>query len=243
MPRRYADLGPSGVRTRIPSVRRLIVRPIIVVASQNFTLPCAITTSYPVSRCLSLLLAMSSHFYLFFPPRGHEPPPTLRDRLNLHLSLQRRRHFPTLHYDKRSDVAPCAIGSLFLLPTPSSPYCTRKVSEYDSLWQPPAAHSDERPHPQNKSSRAQRCLKIMLSHRVISRAQLYEVIRWSGLLRCAPIIRSKTRWCTVRSLTYVVFLAKSPRTVSIQEGLDCLGLYKSGLEGDRYFRLVVELTS
>ena len=37
----------------------------------------------------------------------------------------------------------------------------------------------------------------MLSHRVISRARLYEVIRWSGLLRCAPTIRSKTRWCTV----------------------------------------------
>ena len=40
----------------------------------------------------------------------------------------------------------------------------------------------------------------MLSHRGISRARLYEVIRWSGLLRCAPMMRSKTRWCTVRSL-------------------------------------------
>ena len=40
----------------------------------------------------------------------------------------------------------------------------------------------------------------MLLRRVMSRARLYEVIRWSGLLRCAPIIRSNTRWCTVRSL-------------------------------------------
>ena len=32
----------------------------------------------------------------------------------------------------------------------------------------------------------------MLSHPVITRARLYEVIRWSGLFRCAPIIRSKT---------------------------------------------------
>ena len=40
----------------------------------------------------------------------------------------------------------------------------------------------------------------MLSHPVISRARLYEVIRWSGLLRCAPIIRSKTRWCTVQQM-------------------------------------------
>ena len=39
----------------------------------------------------------------------------------------------------------------------------------------------------------------------------------------------------------VVFLAKGPRTASIQEGLDCLGLDHSGLEGERDFRLVVEL--
>ena len=39
----------------------------------------------------------------------------------------------------------------------------------------------------------------------------------------------------------VVLLAEGPRTASIQEGLDCLGLYHPGLEGERYFRLVVEL--
>ena len=39
----------------------------------------------------------------------------------------------------------------------------------------------------------------------------------------------------------VVFLAKGPCTASIQEGLDCLGLNHSGLEGKRDFRLVVEL--
>ena len=40
----------------------------------------------------------------------------------------------------------------------------------------------------------------------------------------------------------IVFLAKGPRTASIQEGVDCLGLSHSGLEGERYFRLIVELT-
>ena len=35
-----------------------------------------------------------------------------------------------------------------------------KVSEHDSLWQPPAAHSEERPRPQ-KSSRAQCCLNAL----------------------------------------------------------------------------------
>ena len=39
----------------------------------------------------------------------------------------------------------------------------------------------------------------------------------------------------------VVFLVEGPRTTSIQEGLDCLGLYRSGLEGERDFHLVVEL--
>ena len=40
-----------------------------------------------------------------------------------------------------------------------------------------------------------------------------------------------------------MFLAKGPRTASIdlQECLDCLGLNHLGLEGERDFRLVVEL--
>ena len=40
----------------------------------------------------------------------------------------------------------------------------------------------------------------------------------------------------------VVFRAEGSRTASIQEDLDCFGLHHSGLEGERYFRLVVELT-
>ena len=37
----------------------------------------------------------------------------------------------------------------------------------------------------------------------------------------------------------VVFMAKGPHTASMQEGLDCLRLNHSGLEGECYFRLVV----
>ena len=33
----------------------------------------------------------------------------------------------------------------------------------------------------------------MLSHPVISRPRLYGVVRWSGLLRCAPMMGNKTR--------------------------------------------------
>ena len=39
----------------------------------------------------------------------------------------------------------------------------------------------------------------------------------------------------------VVFLAKGPRTASIREGIDCLGLNRSVLEGERDFWLDVEL--
>ena len=53
-------------------------------------------------------------------------------------------------------------STLFLFPTPSSPYCTLKVFENDSLRQPPAAHLEKRPRPQ-KSSRSQRRLNALTS--------------------------------------------------------------------------------
>ena len=40
----------------------------------------------------------------------------------------------------------------------------------------------------------------------------------------------------------VVFLVEGSHTASIQDGLDCLGLYHSGFERERYFWLVLELT-
>ena len=40
----------------------------------------------------------------------------------------------------------------------------------------------------------------------------------------------------------VVLLAKGSRAAHIQEGPVCLGPYDSGLEGERHFWLVVELT-
>ena len=83
MPRRYAGLGPSRVRRKIPSTRRLdqwvSLRKILRFRERQ---------QLSQSHCLSLLLARSSRLYLFFfSPRGHEPPRTLRDRLNPHLSL------------------------------------------------------------------------------------------------------------------------------------------------------------
>ena len=82
--RRYAGgLGPSRVRTRIPTTRRLGQW-----VSLRKILRFRVRVQLSQSRCPSLLLAMSGRVFLFFPPRGHEPPPTLRDRLNPNLSLK-----------------------------------------------------------------------------------------------------------------------------------------------------------
>ena len=81
--RRYAGgLGPSRFRTRIPMTHRLGQW-----VSLCKILRFRVRLQLSQSRCLSLLLAMSGRVFLFFPPRGHEPPPTLRDRLNPDLSL------------------------------------------------------------------------------------------------------------------------------------------------------------
>ena len=81
--RRYAGgLDPSRVRTRIPTTRQLGQW-----VSLRKTLRFRVRLQISQSRCLSLLLAMSGRVFLFFPPRGHKPPPTLRDRINPNLSL------------------------------------------------------------------------------------------------------------------------------------------------------------
>ena len=81
--RRYAGgLRPSRVRTRIPTTRRLGQW-----VSLCKILRFRVRWQLSQSRYLSLLLAMSGRVFLFFLPRGHEPPPTLRNRLNPNLSL------------------------------------------------------------------------------------------------------------------------------------------------------------
>ena len=78
MSRRYASrrhaggLGPSRVRTRITTTRRLGQW----VSLRNI-LRFRVRLQLSQSRCLSLLLAMSGRVFLFFPPRGHEPPPSV----------------------------------------------------------------------------------------------------------------------------------------------------------------------
>ena len=115
-------LGATQVSVRLVPVQdslgsSTINRP-IGVASQ--TLRFRVRSQLSQSRCLSLRLTMSTRVFLFLPPRGHQPPPTLRDRLNPHPCLQRRR-FPVPRYAKHPDAALYAIGPLFLLQTLGRP--------------------------------------------------------------------------------------------------------------------------
>ena len=57
---------------------------------------------------------MSIHVYLLLPPSGHEPPPTLRNCLYPHLSLQRRRSSIPRYAKPPDDVDLYAIGPPFL---------------------------------------------------------------------------------------------------------------------------------
>ena len=56
------------------------------------------------------------------------------------------------------------------------------ASEHDSLWQPPAAHSEERSRPQ-KSSRAQRCLNALAPSYLKGTVVRGHPVVWSLALR------------------------------------------------------------
>ena len=197
--RRYAGgLGPSRIRTRIPTTRQLGQW-----VSLRKILCFRVRLQLSQSRCLSLLLAMSGRVFLFLPPRGHEPPPTLRDRLNPNLSLYRHR-FPIPRYAKRPDVAPYTVGPLFLLPTPSSAHCALKVSEHNSLWQPPAAHSEERFRPQ-KSSRAQRCLNALAPGYLKGTVVRGHPVVWSLALRSVDAKQDPVVYGTKFGVSFLLF--------------------------------------
>ena len=141
---------------------------------------------------------MSSRVYLLFPPRGHEPPPPLRDRLNpWHTSASNAVAFqsPALSNARM----PLCMQSIYSFSFPPRPLRTAP-SRFSNTIRFGSHSSLVRMNAPAHKSLLVRNVVSMLSHRVISRARLYDVIRWSGLLRCASMMQSNTRWCTVWSL-------------------------------------------
>ena len=112
--------------------------------------------------------------------------------------------------------------STFLLSAPCSPYCMvsapSKFPNMISLWQPATAHSDERSGPQ-KSSRTQCCLNALTSSCLEGMVIRGHPLVWS-LAVCPD--NAKQDPVVYGAEFGVVFLAKGPRTASIQEGLDWL---------------------
>ena len=207
----HACLGAMQVSVRFASVQDLFGSSTrqIEVASQ--VLRFRVRSQLFQSICLSLFLADSSRDYLFFPPRGHKSPPTFRDCLNPYLCLRRRRS-PIPRYAKHLDVDLYAVGPLSLLPTLFSPHFTLKVSQHGSLWQPPTAHSNKRPHPQ-KSSCAQRRLNALIPGYLKGM-----VVRGHPMVWYLVVCPDDTKQDPVVYVTEfgVVFLAKGSRTASIQ---------------------------
>ena len=89
------------------------------------------------------------------------------------------------------------------------------------------------------SSRTQRCLNALIPGYLKGTVVRGHPMVWSLALRRDD---EKQDPVVYGAEFGVVFLAKGPRIASIQEGLACLRLCHSGLEGEHYFRLVVELT-
>ena len=177
--RRYADgLGPSRVRARIPTTRRLgqwlSLRKIL-----RFPRLVASLFSW---RCL----AASSSSFLHATMNLRPPSVTASTQTSA---------FNAIVF--QSPVMPNARMSLYTQSVHSFSFPPHPVRTAPSRF-PNMIRFGNRPPLIRRSVLAHKSPLVrnfvsMLSHRVISRARLYEVIRWSGLLRCAPMKRSKTR--------------------------------------------------
>ena len=186
--RRYAGgLGPSRVRTRIPTTRRLgqwvSLRKILRfrVGLQLSQSRCLVASLFSW-RCLAASPSSSLHAAM-----NLRPP-------SVTASIQTSA-FNAIVF--QSPVMPNARMSLCTQSVHSFSFPTRPLRTAPSRF-PNMSRFDNRPPLIRRSVPAHKGLLVrnvvsMLSHRVISSAQLYEVIRWSGVLRCAPMMRSKTR--------------------------------------------------
>ena len=130
---------------------------------------------------------MSNRIYLFFFPRGHEPPPTLLDRVSTDTSPSNAVAFqcPAMP-NARMSLCTQSVHYFSFPPRPLRTASSRFPNTTRFGSRPPLIRMSAPAH----KSLLVRNVVSMLSHRVISRERLYEVIRWSVLLRCAPMMRS-----------------------------------------------------
>ena len=140
---------------------------------------------------------MSSRVYLFFPPRGHKPPPTLPPSVTVstHTSAFKAVAF-------QSTPMPNVRMSLWTQSVHSFSFPPCPLRTAPSRF-PKTIHFGSRPPLIRRSVLAHKSLLVrnvvsMLSHPVISRARLYEVIRWYELLGYIVLLPYLDCWCVER---------------------------------------------
>ena len=211
MSRRYAGLGPSRVRTRIPSTRRL--------GQYIYISMCRFANFYACVCDNNFFSLVASRFSWRYPSASTwsfldaamnlRPPFVI---VSAHTSAFNAAPFQSLVMpNARMSPHKQSVHS-YLLSTPSSPHCTLKVSEHEPLWQPPAAHSDERLR-QQQSSRAQRCINALAPGCPKGTVVRGLPMVWS-LALCPDDAKQDS---VVYGAEFgVVLLAEGPRTASIQ---------------------------
>ena len=152
MPLRRSRFVPCPYR--IPSACRLgqlvpLRRSYASVYDKNF--PSLVTSLFSW-----LFLAVSTSYFLHAAINFRPPSVTV----STHTSPSNAIAFqsPAMP-NARTSLCTQSVHSFFFPPRPLRT-APSKISEYDSLWRPPAAHLDERPRPQ-KSSRSQHCLNTL----------------------------------------------------------------------------------
>ena len=150
-------------------------------------------------RCLSLFLVMFSCTYLFLPPRGHKLRPPCVIVLTHTSASNAIASQPPAMPNVRMSLSTQSVHSFYFPPRPLyiAPLRFKNMIRFDDRTPliRMSTHAHKRLLVRNVVS--------MLPVPAISMTRLYKVIRWSSPLRCAPMMRSKTRWCTMRSVEQV----------------------------------------
>ena len=145
--------------------------------------------------CLALLLANSRRVFLLFPPRDHQPQPSLHHRLISHPFVG-RHNFPSTLDTKTTGIALHAVNAFCLLAFLPSPYCTLEIHERVHFGNRPSLMQMNGP---THKDLLERTVVLMFSQSVILRAPGGDdPIVWCLMLFSDTKLRPVLR--TVRSL-------------------------------------------